>query len=212
MPLIRKTSDRPPEAPGPQTRALDLGADSAEERWAAARAAADQPGSAGALGLALRSERDAQVREAIFTSLVSIGSAESVDVVIPLLRSDDANLRTGALDALRSMPQAIRSRLRDLLNDPDTDVRLLVCDLVRIMPDAEGNLLLCELLEQERVANVCSAAIDVLAETGNAACLPSLERCAARFPHDPFISFAVKVTSERISASPAARPPLKRPS
>ena len=46
------------------------------------------------------------MREAIFTGLARIATAESAAAVVPYLRSDDASLRTGAIDALRAMPKA----------------------------------------------------------------------------------------------------------
>ena len=58
------------------------------------------------LAAALSRESDPRVREAIFTGLARIATAESAAAVLPYLRSDDAGLRTAALDALRAMPQA----------------------------------------------------------------------------------------------------------
>ena len=104
--------------------------------------------------------------------------------MLPYLRSDDASLRTGALDALRAMPAAARAaHLPGLLADPDADVRLLSCELVRDLPEAEANRLLADLLERETEANVCAAAIEVLAEIGRpeaAAGAGALRRRASR--------------------------------
>jgi HEAT repeat protein len=74
------------------------------------------------------------------------------------------------------MPAAVKPRVRQLLHDPDPDVRLLACDLARALPSADANSLLCELLESEDSANVCGVAVDVLAEAGTAECLPALNR------------------------------------
>jgi|SRR5579871_3045202 len=205
MPLIRKT----PEAKAAPVENLPaagiLQTGSAEERWAAARAAADAPSGARILGEALLHEQDARVREAIFTSLVRIGSETSVDAIVPHLRSDDPNLRTGALDALRAMPKAVTPRVHRLLHDPDPDVRVLACDLARAMPSAQANTLLCETLDTDESANVCGVAVDVLAETGVQECLPALARCAMRFPDDPFLAFSIKLARERIASEGDAR-------
>jgi HEAT repeat protein len=131
---------------------------------------------------------------------VRIGSEACVDAILPHLRSDDPNLRTGALDALRAMPKAVAPRVRQLLHDPDSDVRLLACELARAMPAAEANTLLCELLDTDESANACGAAVDVLAETGVQECLPALARCVARFPNDPFLAFSIKVARQRIAS------------
>jgi HEAT repeat protein len=207
MPLIRKTSESQAAAPGNSPTAKILAEGSAEERWSAARAAADAPSGARILGEALLGEKDIRVREAIFTSLVRIGSEEAIDAIVPHLRSDDPNLRTGALDALRAMPKAVTPRIGRLLRDSDPDVRVLACDLARTMPAVDANSILCELLESERSANVCGAAVDVLAETGTQDCLAALNRCAARFPDDPFLAFSVKVARERIASEADGRRP-----
>ena len=87
------------------------------------------------------------MREAIFTALAQIATPESALAVLPYLRSDEASIRIGALDALRpAMPEAHRPYLPQALADADADVRLLVCDLIRNMHDADAPRWLCALL------------------------------------------------------------------
>jgi len=200
MPLVRK-----PSTPTPPTSSGSLTDGTSDERWAAARLAAEKPDGVTVLSSALARENDPRVREAIFTGLARIATAESALAVVPYLRSDDASLRTGAIDALRAMPGAAGPHLPHLLADPDADVRLLSCELARGLPDEEANRLLCELLEGESEKNVCAAAVEVLAEIGRPEALPSLTRCATRFDGDPFIAFSVKVAIERIVAPPRTR-------
>lgn len=197
MPLIRSKSDNAAPKGASDTPAVGLMSQSMDTRWAAARAA-DTPGHIPSLAAALACEKDARVREAIFTALARIATCESAQAVLPLLRCDDAGIRVGALDALRAMPQAAAAHLPRLLTDKDADVRLLACDLARNMRDADGVRLLCELLETDREANVCAAAVEVLAEIADENALSSLSRCAARFPRDPFLAFAIKVTADRL--------------
>jgi HEAT repeat protein len=196
MPLVRKPSSQTPAAAAPP--ALSEG--TSEQRWSAVRAAADRPDGLALLADALSRESDPRVREAIFTGLARLASPESAAVVVHYLRSDDANLRTGAVDALRAMPQACWPHLPVLLADSDADVRLLSCELARGLPDEEANRLLCDLLERETERNVCAAVIEVLAEIGRPEALPSLARCGSRFSGDPFIAFSLKVATERIAA------------
>jgi HEAT repeats len=169
-----------------------------EQRWVAARTLATFQGGVDALGRALASEQDARVREAIFTSLARVATPESAEAVLPYLRSDDATLRTAALDALKAMPGAVQPRLAELLADVDPDVRLLVCDIVMAVPTRASAELLCRLLERESEVNVCAAAVGVLAEIGGPDALPALHRCAARFAREPFLGFAVKAAANRI--------------
>lgn len=202
MPLIRNTPDKTP--PIGEAEEADLRSSSADVRWAAARTAGDRPNSISALAQALARETDMRVREAIFTALARLASPESVDVVLPYLRSDDASLRNGAMDVLRAEPKSLRTRIADLLADPDDDVRLLSCELARAIDTPEAQALLLSLIETDPAPNVCAAAIEVLSEIGDAAARPVLARCAARFPDDPFLRFAVKAALDRLKA-PAAR-------
>lgn len=195
MPLVRKGNGGPKVPPATET--LSLASGSADERWAAARVAPLTSDGVLALGDALGVEQDDRVREAIFTRLVRAATPQSVEAVLPHLRSDDARLRTGALDALRAMPEAVAPRLAELLADRDSDVRLLSCEIARGLPAAAATRMLCDLLDREAVANVCGAAIEVLTEIGTSEAVPTLERCASRFGGDPFLTFAIRVALDR---------------
>ena len=201
MPLVRK----PPSAaatpvPDSRTPAEIFAAGSDDERWTAARGAAESPDGISLLADALSKERIPRVREAIFTALAKIATPDSAAVALPFLRSDDAAERTAALDALRAMPAAAARHLSSLMNDSDPDVRLLACEIARLLPAGDASRALGELIEREMNGNVCAAAVEVLAETGDVASLPILARCAARFPNDPFLTFAVRAASDRIGS------------
>lgn len=208
MPLIRKPGGRASaSAPVTALPASDvltaLTAGTEDERWRAARAAADIAGGVDALGRAVLVEPSARVREAMLTSLARIGSPQGAAALAHLLRVDDAGLRTGALDALRAIGADVREHLPTLLTDPDSDVRLLSCEVARALPSPEATQLLCELLERESELNVCAAAVEVLAEVATPDALPILARCQARFANEPFLTFAVKTASDRILSQPA---------
>ncbi len=204
MPLIRKplSPQGPPTDLPPNTAAepvATLATGDAAARWAAARAA-DQPADAPALAAALRIEEDPRVRVALLTSLAGIGDAVSMAAVLPLLRSDAAERRTEALDALRAMPAALDAHLPALLSDADADVRVLACDLARSLPGTTATALLVALLEREPEENVCAAAVDVLSEVGTRAAVPALVLCGERFAHSPFLRFATQVACQRLGA------------
>lgn len=205
MPLVRKPTDRPPGTQPDASSVLGkLVGGSADERWAAARAAAAVPGAVPALAAALRDETDSRVREAMFTSLALMGSAESADLLVSFLRSDSANLRAGALDALQTLIGRMPELLPRLLGDRDVDIRILSCELARTLPGPDATTQLCALLGTETDANVCAAAIDVLAEIGSPAALPALAACAQRFRESPFLGFAIKAATDRINAQQAS--------
>jgi HEAT repeat protein len=194
MPLVRRPS--PPAETIAAPASLTEG--TSGQRWAAVRAAAERPEGVRLLAAALPQENDARVREAIFTGLARAATAESAAAVIPYVRSDDASLRTAAIDALRAMPAAIRPHLAGLLADQEADVRLLSCELARGLPEDEANRLLGDLLVRETEKNVAAAAVEVLAEIGRPEVLPALTTCAERFAGDGFLLFSIKVAAERI--------------
>jgi HEAT repeat protein len=97
------------------------------------------------------------------------------------------------------LPDAIAPFMPKLLADNDGDVRLLAAELVRNMPAKDATRILCDLLQNEQAANVCAAAIDVLAEVGTRDAVPVLQACAARFRDTPFLPFAISTTIARIS-------------
>jgi HEAT repeat protein len=200
LPLVRSPSTKSTPVPSAEKVERDLAEGNSEQRWHAARAASDIPDGLRLLRQAMLTEADARVREAIFTSLARIGTPECAEAVLPGLRSDDSQLRTASLDALRAMPTAAALHLPALLRDADPDVRVLACDLVRRQSVTDASMLLGEVLARDSEANVCAAAVEVLAETGGPSLLPLLAQCAARFPNDPFLSFAIRIASDRLGA------------
>jgi len=197
VPLIKGKTGGAGGGSDAQQGALD--SPDADSRWTAARALTGQADAVPALAAALSREPVSRVREAMMTALIRIGNAASIEVILPYLRSQDASVRAAAIEALQALPDAIAPFMTPLLNDGDSDVRLLATELARNMEAAEATRLLCELIEREHHPNVCAAAIDVLTEVGTPEALPTLERCAARFASTPFLPFAVSVAMSRIS-------------
>jgi len=199
MPLVRK-----PLAPPPPVAKTDLAAAAAvlqhgtiPERWAVVRALGDAA-AVPLLAAALHTEAEPQLREAMFTALVRIGTAESFAAVLLHLRSDHAATRTAALGALKLMPAQASTRLEGLLRDDDADIRVLVCELARVVP--EGETALIGLLAREAGVNICAAAVEILAEIGGPASLAALEACAARFPGVTFLQFSIRLAAGQIAA------------
>ena len=117
MPLIRRDAPKAPEQSIDATNvSAALSSGTNDERWAAARSATELPDGLSILKSALAGETNARVREAILTSLARIRTPASAEAVLPYLSSDDASLRTGALDALRAMPDATAPHIQGLLS------------------------------------------------------------------------------------------------
>ncbi|MCU0951789.1 MAG: HEAT repeat domain-containing protein [Burkholderiaceae bacterium] len=173
--------------------------DPARRRWAArdlaAHAAAAQP-----LVDHLLTERDAGVVEAIVTSLETLASPAAVAALLPLLRSEDARLRNGAIEALAAMPAATAPHIDRLLADADADVRLFAVNLLADLRHARVPAWIEQVLRNESEPNVVAAAIEVMTDAGSEALLPALAAAQARFAADPFIGFAADIARSRIGS------------
>jgi HEAT repeat protein len=201
MPLVRKNlaaAQSPLEKTDIAGVTLALQRGSIQERWAAVRALAHDAYAVPLLAAALHGEAEPQLREAIFGALARIGTAESFASIVQYLRSDDSATRTAALDALKLMPVAADAKLDGLLRDGDADIRVLVCELARVVPSGEAALV--AVLARDAEVNVCAAAVEVLAEIGGPASLAALEACAARFPTVIFLQFSIKLAAGQITA------------
>ena len=201
MPLIRRG---PPGAPDSQPKETDpaagLFAADPATRWKAARALGEDPSSVPQLSKALATESSPQVREAIFTSFVLIRTDASARAAAEFMRSEDASLRSGALDALAAMPELSQALLPALLADMDPDVRILSCELARSMTPEAATRVLVFLLQSETEVNVCGAAVDVLAELGTPDAVAPMLACKSRFPDEAFLGFAIDDAVERAGA------------
>ena len=197
MPLIRR--DPPAPAGDAPPGSGDLKSADPDARRRAVRSLGHEPEAVPVLMDALERESDPAVLEAIFSALEVIPDAASP--LTSLLRSDDARLRNDAVEALQAMPDAVRPLLPALLADRDADVRILSVEVARCLPAEEMVSLLCGLLTQETDPNVCTAAVEILAEAGTPEAIPSLRRLAERFPTEPMLSFAVRIAIERITGA-----------
>jgi len=174
---------------------------SAEQRRWAARDLAAHPGCTAALGAQLRTERDAAVRDALLTTLGSLGSPDAAAALLPLLRSEDARLRNGAIEVLARMPAAVAPNVPALLRDADADVRIFTVNLLGDLQHARVLPWLLDVLAQDSAVNVVAAALEVIAEVGGPEQLPALRAAQARFADDPFIGFAVEIAIGRIESA-----------
>ena len=196
---LREVVQREPERDLPGLlRQLRTG-NVAERRWAA-RDLVEHPEAASALGDQLSRELDSSVREAALTTLGAMASADVVNAMLPLLRSEDPQLRNGAIEVLTHMPDAVGPKITVLLQDPDPDVRIFTVNLLGDLQHEHLNSWLAQVLKHEDQINVVAAAVEVLAEVGTSDIVPALQEAARRFGTDPFLGFAVNVAIERIES------------
>lgn len=170
-----------------------------QRRWAA-RDLVGLPAAGAALGEQLLREAEPSVREAIFTTLKAHASEAAAAALLPLLRSEDAVLRNGAIEALSGMPQAVAPKVAGLLRDQDPDVRIFTVNLLGDLQHPQVPQWLAQVLAHEAAVNVVAAAIEVLAEVGGPEHLGALQEAKRRFADDPFIAFAADMAAQRIEA------------
>jgi len=173
--------------------------DTEQRRWAA-RDLARHPQATAALGAQLLCETEASVREALLTSLSAMPGDNAVGALLPLLRSENAQLRNGAIEALAGMPLAVAPRVAALLHDSDADVRIFTVNLLGDLRHAEVLPWLLQVLHDEPEVNVVAAAIEVLAEVGAPGHTGALRAARDRFADDAFIAFAADMAIKRIDA------------
>jgi HEAT repeat protein len=177
-----------------------LDAADADTRRHAAQLLATDPGAAPWLAARLPAEPAPAVREALFDSLVDIGGESAATLLAPLLRSADAALRSGTVDALKQLGEAAVPTLDVLLADTDPDVRILAVEVTRAWPRPLAVPRLRRVVESDPHVNVCGAAVDVATEAGTGELLPALAGLRRRFPAEPFLLFAVEIACARIEA------------
>jgi HEAT repeat protein len=170
--------------------------DSAARRWAA-RDLVGHPGATAPLLARLQRETEVSVREVILTTLMRIADPAAIAGFVACLRSEDANLRNEAIEAMKSLPAEVAPVMRGLLTDPDPDVRIFAINVLESLrhPDVESWLI--TVIDHEPMVNVCGTAVDLLSELGSTASHAALERLKARFAAEPYIQFAAALALKR---------------
>jgi HEAT repeat protein len=212
MPLIRAAAALAAAPPSLAGLIEELGAREADRRRHAALALPAAAGAAGradclaALARQLVIEFDPGVREAVLLALVRLGGGDVADMLARLVCLEDANLRNGALDALKRLGDVAMPAVDRLLADADADVRLLSIEVLRDWPAAAAAPRLCAILERETRVNVVGVALDVAVVAGDVSLLPALAAVKVRLADEPFIGFAAAAAEAALSPAPPAAP------
>jgi len=172
-------------------------ADPAERRWAA-RDLLIYPEATTALVARLQCEDDRSVREVILTSLTRLGDETAVDGLVNCLRSEDAQLRNEAIEAMKELPQVIAPIMSSLLTDDDPDVRIMAVNVLESLRHPKVEDWLIDVIDCDPVVNVCGTAVDLLGEVGTSAAHDALQRLKLRFAEEPYIQFAADLALKRI--------------
>lgn len=116
------------------------------------------------------------IQEAVDSSLRKIGGKETVQAVLPLLRSDEAPVRNLSMDILREVGSQDMGALIKLSQDEDPDIRIFIADIL----GSTGNPLavepLCEALLKDPEVNVRYQAAVSLGDLGMEEAAPCLNK------------------------------------
>jgi HEAT repeat protein len=201
MPLVNNHRSSAARGPDDQTvMALldDLAALDPHLRRGAARRLGAYPQTAASLGCAIGTEAVGSVRESIFTALIRIGTKLAAAGLVPLLQSQDAGLRNGAMEALKTMPEFAAECLGEIFADA-SDVRIFSVEILGALPSSDRLRWLRRVADDEVEVNVCAVAVDTLVKTGDYEAAPLLLQILKRFPDEPYLEFAVLSALARIN-------------
>ncbi|MGD0429795.1 MAG: HEAT repeat domain-containing protein [Acetobacteraceae bacterium] len=204
MALVRRTAasvaglERDGALRGQEQWLADLASNDTSIRRQAAQALSRMPDAVAGICAHLANERSLSVRSIILTGLIVHKSPAVVRGLLPLLGSEDANLRNGAIEALQQMPDEVAPHVEAMLADPDSDVRIFAVDVLSALPHPMVPEWLRRVVTLDPHVNVCAAALDALAEAGQPEVIPALEKLADRFSDVAFIQFAVDAAIRRI--------------
>jgi len=163
-------------------------------------APAPAPTTAHALAHALSNEPCLARRAQYLDSLVAMATPEAAAALAALLSHVDPAVRAAGVEGLRrSDPALARPELANLLEDTSPDTRIRALDALERVPDAQVERWLIALLNREQVANVCGAALDLLAEVGTKASLVTIRAVRLRFANEAFIAFAADLAIAQIA-------------
>ncbi|AZR74866.1 hypothetical protein BBF96_07935 [Anoxybacter fermentans] len=143
-------------------------------------------------------EESRPVQEAIVSALIAIGTEAVVRWCTELLRSEDAYLRNSAIEVLQLLQHTSLGVVKELLQDPDPDMRLFAVNVLGELKAREAVELLRRVVEVDENINVVATAVEYLGEMG--LCdedRETVRKAAERFS-DPFLEYAVEVALKKM--------------
>lgn len=145
-------------------------------------------------------EDDMPTREVLAVAIMRTGGRVAVERLLPLLSSDNATLRNQAIEILQTLPVDVAPHMEELLDEPDSDVRIFAVNILEALRHPKVEDWLIAVITTDRHVNVVGTALDLLAEVGTSAALPSLSRVRDRFADEPYVQFAAANAMKRIGA------------
>lgn len=160
------------------------------------------PGAAKVLVQAYTEEKDPMVREAIICSLLIADSQEVVKEMAYLLKSQQADERSLAVEVLTQKWDAkVFDIIEALLKDPDRDVRVMTVHVLGRSRCPESLSLLRKVIAEDEDINVVGAAMEYIGEIGSAEDIQLIKGCTRKFSH-PYIDFIAERATVRLCGKP----------
>jgi HEAT repeat protein len=128
------------------------------------------------------------VQEAAEQALRRIGGQATVQALVPLLRSDEANVRNIAMDVLRQVGEQNLDTLVAILRDEDPDIRIFAADILGSTGHENAVKALNEALLKDPEVNVRYQAAVSLGELAHPGGAKSLKQAMG---DDEWVQFAV---------------------
>ena len=162
----------------------------AEQRRRAAADLWEEPTALPGLLRAHAVETDPVVAEAILTALAGHDCAEVGRALGRDLRSEDAAVRNGSVQALQALPVAVETLVQEgLLTDPDPDVRVLAVMVLSVLPHPGVAGWLRPVVESDPEPNVVASVVDALTGLDDEVAGECARLAVARFPGNPYLQF-----------------------
>lgn len=121
--------------------------------------------------------------------------------MVQCLRSENAQLRGEAIEAMKALPDEVAPIMNGLLHDTDPDVRIMAVIILESLRHPNVEAWLIDVIDRDPMVNVCGTAVDLLGEVGTAAARDALLRLKQRFGSEPYIQFAADLALQRIATS-----------
>ena len=143
-------------------------------------------------------EANPYVIEALFSAIQGMCDEGIAQSLINKLRSEDAQVRNGAIEIFQSQPDLFAAHVKELLMDDDPDTRIFAADIIGVIRHPDARLWLHDLAMYDDNINVVGTAIDKLAEVGDTSTLPVLDSVSKRFGDASYITFAINCVRQNI--------------
>ncbi len=141
------------------------------------------------------------VQEAAEYALRKIGGKQTIQKILPLLRSESPSLRNISMDILREIGSEDITAIQPLLRDVDPDMRIFMSDILGHTKSLKAVPLLCEALLKDPEVNVRYQAAMSLGTLGYAEAVEALEKAM----HDEeWVQFSVVDSLLKIRAEETA--------